>query len=170
MTEVAIALGTNLGDRMSQLQQAKEFFKSIVASELWLQSSVYSTEPVNCPPGSPDYYNTVIVFDYDGSPEELLKHCKSLEKSLGRALDSTSGPVNAPRPIDADILYFGDHAVETETLVIPHPRMTLRRFVLIPLADVRASLVLPHQQEKVISILGKLNSPEPPLTLITNHW
>ena len=170
MTEVAIALGTNLGDRLSQLKHARKVFQSHTASDKWLDSAVYSTAPVNCPPNSPDFYNAVVIFDYAGTPPELLQLCKQLEQDQGRLLDSLSGETNAPRPIDADILYFGDELVNDETLQIPHPRLHLRRFVLVPLADVRASRVLPGMAKSVISTLDALESPEPPLTQVIRFW
>jgi len=170
MIEVAIALGTNLGNRMDQLQKASSFCRVISSSSLWEQSSVYATKPVECPPESPDYYNAVVIFEYEGSPQELLAQCKSHEKSEGRLLDSASGILNAPRPIDVDILYFGEQFVESASLVIPHPRIAQRRFVLEPLSEIRPNLILPNQKYGVSKILSMLDSLEPPLTLITKHW
>jgi len=170
MHEVAIALGTNLGDRLLELQQACRALKNLRASDNWAQSSIYATAPVGCPPGSPDFYNAVVSFDFDGSPQELLSACKALEHRQGRLIDSSQGEINAPRPIDADILYFGDKRVISEQLTIPHPRMTQRRFVLEPLAKIRPDIILPKEGITISKSLENLDSPEPPLTLITKDW
>ncbi len=170
MHEVAIALGTNLGDRLSELQEARSALQDLRASDNWAQSSIYATAPVGCPPGSPDFYNAVVIFDFNGTPHELLTACKALEHHQGRLIDSSQGEINAPRPIDADILYFGADRIASEKLTIPHPRMTQRRFVLEPLAEVRPDLILPQEHKSISELLENLDSPEPPLTLITKDW
>ena len=168
MHEVAIALGTNLGERLQNLIAACSAFQPLRASDRWYQSSVYATSPVGCPEGSPDFYNAVIVFDYSGSPEELLRECKAIEQQQGR--DLKLNITNAPRPIDADILYFGAHTRSSESLTIPHPRMLQRRFVLEPLAEIRPDHQLPNTTLSVQELLLQLDSAEPPLTHITNNW
>lgn len=139
MPRVGIALGSNLGDRLENLRRARDLLAS-VSTEPLLDAPVYLTEPVNCPPGSPDFLNTVVEISYDGSPEELLERTQEFQRLLGR----TESPVrNAPRVIDIDLLYFGAEIVTTGTLELPHPRITMRQFVLRPLADIRPELVLP---------------------------
>lgn len=168
LSRVGLALGSNLGDRLAHLQQARELLKKIaVAGESLLQAPVYQTEPVRCPANSPDFYNTVVEIAFSGTPLELIGHTQAIERRLGRV---TSPEPNAPRVIDVDILYFGDQTLDADLLVLPHPRLTLRRFVLQPLADIRPELVLPGDTATIREHLSRLASPEPPLALVEANW
>ncbi len=134
-----IALGSNLGDRIGNLRAARDLLAGISKGPV-LSASIYQTAPVGCPEGSPDFLNTVIEIDFEGEPLELLALTQGFQKQLGR-VDS---PIrNAPRVIDIDILYLGDTVFSDDTLELPHPRLTIRRFVLQPLADIRPDLILP---------------------------
>lgn len=156
-----IALGSNLGDRMARLGEAIELLRNIAApGEVFLSAPVYRSAPLACPPGSPDFYNTVVEIGYHGSARELLANTRAIEERLGRV----RGPDrNAPRTIDLDILYFGDHVINEPELELPHPRITGRRFVLQPLADIRPELLLPGQTLCIRELLECLASDEPPL-------
>lgn len=161
MPRVGIALGSNLGDRLSHLRKAVESLREIAfPGEVFFSAPIYQTEPRFCPPGSPDFYNTVVEIAFQGSAFELLGLTQSIEKSLGRL-----PPVerNAPRVIDVDLLYFGDEIIDTETLVLPHPRIGERRFVLQPLASIRPELILPGEIQTVAKMLELLKTDEPPL-------
>lgn len=165
---VGLALGSNLGRRLVHLQEARELLKNIaVAGEPLLQAPVYQTEPVHCRANSPDFYNTVVEIAFAGTPFELLGHTQAIEFKLGRL---TAPEPNAPRIIDVDILYFGDETVDAGLLVLPHPRLTTRRFVLQPLADIRPDLVLPGDTATIREHLLHLDSPESPLSLVQASW
>jgi 2-amino-4-hydroxy-6-hydroxymethyldihydropteridine diphosphokinase len=161
MPRVGIALGSNLGDRLAHLRAASKALREIATpGEPFLQASVYQTEPLLCPPGSPFFYNSVVEIAYEGDPFELLELTQTIERKLGR----TGAPErNAPRVIDVDLLYFGDRIIDSENLVLPHPRIGERRFVLQPLAEIRPDLVLPGQTRTIASLLVTLVSQEPPL-------
>lgn len=139
MPRAGIALGSNLGDSAANLRAAAACLREIATpGEPFLQAPAYQTKPLNCPPGSPDFLNTVVEIAFDGSPLELLAITQGIERKLGRVPNATR---NAPRVIDVDILYLGDEVFDNGTLVLPHPRMMERQFVLQPLADIRPDLV-----------------------------
>lgn len=164
MPRVGIALGSNLGDRLANLQAARECLREIATpGEPFLQASIYQTEPLLCPPGSPLFYNSAVEIDFRGDPFELLELTQAIEKKLGRIGVPAR---NAPRIIDVDLLYFGDAVIDTEALVLPHPRIGERRFVLQPLAEIRPDLVLPGQAASVGELLARLESTESPLVLV----
>lgn len=139
MARAGIALGSNLGDAAANIALAIARLEAIsIPGEPVLKASILRTAPVNCPPGSPDFLNTVVEIAFDGTPRELLSHTQRIERDLGRV----PNPVrNAPRVIDVDILYLGDEVHNDGDLVLPHPRMMERDFVLLPLAEIRPDLV-----------------------------
>ncbi len=140
MQKVGFSLGTNLGDRLKHLQRACASLRDLAASGHIRVSNVYETEPVDCPEGSPGFLNAAIELEIALSPLELLKRTQAIESGFGRPAESERER-NAPRVIDVDILYYGEEVVNEPTLVIPHPRMHERDFVLRPLADIRSDLV-----------------------------
>lgn len=161
MPRVGIALGSNLGDRLSNIRAAIAELRKIAAPDApLLEASVWQTEPLLCPPGSPMFLNTVVEIRYEGEPLSLLEGTKAIEKHLGRAAVAER---NAPRVIDVDLLYFGDRIIDTEELALPHPRIGERRFVLQPLAEIRPELVLPGQRGDIATLLAGLESDEAPL-------
>lgn len=163
MPRAGIALGSNLGDRMSHLRAALEALRGIATpGEPFLTAPFYRTEPRLCPPDSPDFINTVVEIGFKGGPLDLLERTRAIEERLGRTRGAER---NAPRVIDIDLLYVGDASVRHEMLVLPHPRLGERRFVLQPLADIRPELVLPGQEECVREMLRRLVTDEPPLVL-----
>jgi 2-amino-4-hydroxy-6-hydroxymethyldihydropteridine diphosphokinase len=165
MARVGIALGSNLGDRLSNLRAASDMLRDIaIPGEVFLEAPIYQTEPRLCPPGSPFFYNSAVEIAFEGDVFKLLETTQSIEKSLGR----TGGfERNAPRMIDVDLLYFGEAIIDTEALVLPHPRIGERRFVLQPLADIRPDLVLPGNETSVAGMLKHLVSEEPPLVRVS---
>lgn len=132
MERVALSLGANLGDRLENLREAVRRIEPVAIPGTLHRSSVYETEPVGCPPGSPSFLNAVIVFETELLPEALLDHTQKIEGALGRP---EVRAMNSPRPVDIDILLFGDREVSTTRLTIPHPRLFERAFVLCPLAE-----------------------------------
>lgn len=161
MPRVGIALGSNLGDRLANLRAAADCLREIATpGEPFLQAATYQTKPVLCPPGSPFFYNSAVEIGFEGDAFALLELTQAIEKKLGRVGVHER---NAPRVIDLDLLYFGDEIIDTEELVLPHPRIGERRFVLQPLADIRLGLVLPGQNSDIAELLTGLSSGEPPL-------
>jgi 2-amino-4-hydroxy-6-hydroxymethyldihydropteridine diphosphokinase len=150
---MAVALGSNLGDRLENLRAAR---RQIMELD-WIRapvlcSGIYETEPVDCEPGAPKFLNTVIEFEFEGDPVQLLDQLVRIEESLGRKRDH---PKNVSRKIDVDLLYCGDQQIDNERLHLPHPRMHLRKFVLQPLADIRPDLVLPKRRKTVGELLAE---------------
>lgn len=137
MARAGIALGSNLGDSARTIAGAIARLEEIaVPGEPVLRASLHRTAPLNCPPGSPDFLNTVVEIAFDGGPRELLAQTQRIERELGRV----PNPVrNAPRVIDLDILYLGDLVYQDDDLTLPHPRMMEREFVMKPLAEIRSA-------------------------------
>ena len=148
-----VALGSNLGDRLGNLRAAR---KAILAlpnvKPPVLSSAIYETEPVGCEQGAEKFLNAVVEFDYEGDPARLLEQLIRIEEALGRKRDHSK---NISRAIDIDLLYCGDCSIEDERLQLPHPRIHLRKFVLQPLTDVRADLVLPNQRKTIRELLAE---------------
>ena len=102
--------------------------------EPFLIAPVYQTRPLDCPPGSPDFLNTVVEIGFDGDAHALLACTLMIEERLGRTRGSER---NAPRFIDIDLLYLGAEEIDEPGLILPHPRIFERHFVLQPLAESR---------------------------------
>lgn len=130
-----LGLGSNLGDRAAHLQAAVDGLAA-GAGRVVAVSPVYETEPVGGPE-QPDYLNAVVVLDTELDARGLLGVAKALERAAGRP---ASGERWGPRPLDVDVLLVGDERVADPDLVVPHPRMRQRAFVLAPLADVAPDL------------------------------
>jgi len=164
-----IALGSNLGDRLGHLREAVLRMTRLPGTSLLSAAPVYESDPVDCPEGSLPFYNTVVEIGSPLAPLDLLRELQGMEAALGRPHSRT---FHAPRTVDLDILYAigedgASHTLETSTLVLPHPRLVQRRFVLEPLTAIRPDLVLPGQDLSVSTLLEALQSPEPPLKLIS---
>jgi len=127
-----LGLGSNLGDSRAHLRAAVAALPDVVAT-----SPVYETEPLGGPPGQQPYLNLVVELDTQLSPRQLLELGRGLEEAAGRVGHEKDGP----RTLDVDVLVVGDLTVREPDLVVPHPRMWQRRFVLAPLADLAAGEV-----------------------------
>lgn len=154
---VGIGLGSNVGDRLGTLEAARSRVLKIpgVALPCW-SSRVYETEPVDTAPGTESFLNAVIEVGFSGEPSALLRALQAVEVALGRP---RAHGHNTPRTIDLDILYANDLRVQEPNLVIPHPRLTQRRFVLLPLHDIQPELYLPGQHHTVAVLLHALQDP-----------
>jgi 2-amino-4-hydroxy-6-hydroxymethyldihydropteridine diphosphokinase len=151
----AVALGSNLGDRLENLRTGRNsIFDLANVKPPILSSAVYETEPVGCEPGAGKFLNAVLEFEYKGDAARLLEQLIQIEQALGRKRDH---PQNISRTLDIDLLYCGDQRNNDERLQLPHPRMHLRKFVLQPLADIRPDLVLPAQNKTVSELLADFN-------------
>jgi 2-amino-4-hydroxy-6-hydroxymethyldihydropteridine diphosphokinase len=167
-TSAGLALGSNIGDRLAHLKRARDRLRLLSSPpDQLLQAPIYQTAPVACPDGSPDFYNTVVEIQFEGSARQLLDAALALELELGR--DRSAGP-NAPRIIDIDLLYLGDESITETGLDLPHPRLTARRFVLQPLADIRPGLVLPGDSATIDEHLARIGSSEADLALVQAVW
>jgi len=134
-----LGLGSNLGDRAAHLQFGLDGLAAR-AGRVVAISPVYETEPVGGPP-QPDYLNAVVAVETALSPRQLLEVAKALEAEAGR--EPTDPDKRwGPRPLDIDILVMGDERVDEPDLVVPHPRIHQRAFVLAPLADIAPELVV----------------------------
>lgn len=131
-----LALGSNLGDRLANLQGALDGLAATEGIEVVAWSSVYETDPVGGPVQD-DYLNAVVEVDTTLTPHELLAVCGRLERAAHRVRLERWGP----RTLDVDVLLAGDLVVATDDLEVPHPRMWERTFVLAPLHDVAPDLV-----------------------------
>jgi 2-amino-4-hydroxy-6-hydroxymethyldihydropteridine diphosphokinase len=131
------SLGTNLGDRAANLERATAELASH-GVEVLRRSSIYETEPVDFL-NQPWFLNCAAEAVTTLSPTELLDALQQIEKSMG----SSKAVPKGPRLIDLDILFFGNQSVRAPGLEIPHPRMALRRFVLVPLAEIAPDFVHP---------------------------
>lgn len=139
---VYLALGSNLGDRLANLKQAIDSLTPQM--EVKAKSSVYETPPWGYE-DQPKFLNQVVKAKTYLDPEPLLKHLKRLEVALGR---QTSFP-NGPRLIDMDILFYDELILNTSALVIPHPRLQERGFVLLPLMELSPDLIHPLSKKSV---------------------
>jgi 2-amino-4-hydroxy-6-hydroxymethyldihydropteridine diphosphokinase len=134
-----LGLGSNIGDRRANLEEAVAALPAhgvaVVAT-----SSVYETEPVGLVLDQREFYNACLRIETDHDPEELLSACKDVERSLGR---EPGGQRHGPRAIDVDVLLLNGFEYESDRLTLPHPEVTSRRFVLVPLLELEPSLTLP---------------------------
>jgi 2-amino-4-hydroxy-6-hydroxymethyldihydropteridine diphosphokinase len=149
-----VALGSNQGRSREIILAAITHAKFISASPVF-RSSLWETTPVDCPPGSPKFLNAVVAFipQKGETPESLLGKMQDLEKVFGRAPKKI---LNEPRPLDLDLIAFGQEIRSTPHLTLPHPRAHLRRFVLQPLCEIAPELILPGQTKSVSQLLAML--------------
>ena len=158
LTAYGIALGSNVGDRLSHLHAALGALAGL--GRVMAVSPAYQTAPVDCQADDPAFLNAVAELHSALEPMALLEALRGIERGLGRP---DRRPQNSPRPIDLDILYAGSRVVQEDSLTVPHPRLHLRRFVLEPLVAIRPALILPGFSMNVRTLLDQLVSDEPPL-------
>ncbi|MGH2723486.1 MAG: 2-amino-4-hydroxy-6-hydroxymethyldihydropteridine diphosphokinase [Actinomycetota bacterium] len=150
MARAFLGLGSNLGDRVANLQRAVDLLRGR-GIEVRRSSRVYETDPVGGPP-QPDYLNAVVEVDTDLDPRELLRACTAIEEVLGREREERWGP----RTIDLDVLTYDDREIDQPDLQVPHPRMHERAFVLVPLLELDADPPLPGGRTVATLRLGSV--------------
>ena len=149
MAVVYLALGSNLGDRAQNLRQAHTRLAAHV--NITARSRIYETAPWGVT-DQPPFLNQVVTGETRLDAPSLLRFLKETENNLGR----TPGPRYGPRVIDLDILFYDDDLIHTPDLQVPHPRLSERRFVLVPLADLAPDLIHPELGISVREFLARL--------------
>ena len=137
---IYLGLGSNQGDREQLMAQAIELLSVALGAPVSLSSTI-ETEPWGFVSPNP-FLNMVVCFSADIAPLDLLDITEDVERRLGRKIKST-GSVYRDRPIDIDLLFYGDEIISSERLTVPHPRLHERLFVLAPLAEISPALVHP---------------------------
>jgi 2-amino-4-hydroxy-6-hydroxymethyldihydropteridine diphosphokinase len=146
MTVAYLSIGSNIDDRLYHLAKAVQALHSHDGVEVLAVSSVYETAPVGYTDQS-DFLNVTVCVETVAGAHELLEICQGIERELGRVRTIRWGP----RTVDLDILLYGNDNIETENLVVPHPRMHERAFVLIPLLEIAPFIANPTAPRKLFS-------------------
>lgn len=138
MTAVYISMGSNLGDRVEMLRRGLDELDQLTETQVVRLSSIYDTEPVG-EVDQPRFLNAVVMIETALEPDVLLWNLLLIERRLGRVRSQRWGP----RPLDLDILIYGDEVIDEPGLTVPHPLLHERAFVLVPLAELAADLEHP---------------------------
>lgn len=146
MTVTYLSIGSNIGDRLYHLVEAVRALHSHDGMEVVGVSSIYETAPVGYT-DQEDFLNVAVCVETVVDAQELLAVCQQVERGLGRQRTIRWGP----RTVDLDILLYGTDNIETENLVVPHPRMHERAFVLMPLLEIAPLIAHPKKPEKLYS-------------------
>ncbi len=157
-SSIFVALGSNLGDSARMVRDALAGLRALSAGPV-ASSSLWTSTPVDCPPGSPMFVNAVArLVARDGeTPESLLDALQAMEAEAGRRPKVV---LNEPRPLDLDLLAWGEHVMATPRLVLPHPRAHQRRFVLQPWSELAPGWVVAGVGRTVLDLLSGLQSDE----------
>ena len=137
MVQVCVAFGANLGEAQATVLQAIQDVGALATSQLVKASSLYASAPHEAT--GPEFVNAVAMYDTELPPLALLDALQNLEKTAGRERPY----LNAPRTLDLDIIFYGDIALDSPRLTLPHPRWQKRAFVLVPLAEISPDKVSP---------------------------
>ena len=139
MIRVALALGSNLGDKHNNISRGIALLEEGGFSVKAL-SSLMESAPVDCPQGSDFFLNGALWGEWQGSCRELMELCQQIEIETGRL---EVREINSPRPLDLDILLFGGELIDEADLIVPHKRMLERDFVMLPLLEIAADWIIP---------------------------
>lgn len=161
-TRAVLALGSNLPSAVGSPAETVLAAMDEIAG--WsdrplLRSSLWSSKPIECPPGSPDFINAVLAMvpREAETPRSLLIRMLELEQRFGR---QRSTVVNYPRSLDADLISFGEQIIAETGLILPHPRAHCRTFVLLPLAEIAPDLQLPGHPLQVCEMARKMTESD----------
>ncbi len=157
-TRAWIGLGSNLGDRQANLDGALEALAVVEGIEVLRFSTWIETRPVGGPSDQPNYLNGVCEIECDATPEDLLWLLQAIEIQYGR--ERRGVPPNSPRTLDCDLLFYGDEELASPDLVVPHPRMEERLFVLEPLNELEPDMRLPRSKMSVSERVRELREQE----------
>jgi 2-amino-4-hydroxy-6-hydroxymethyldihydropteridine diphosphokinase len=152
VSRALVGIGANLGDRRQSIARALELLADDPAIASVRTSGLHATSPVGGPSGQPEYLNAAATLDTSLSPEALHALLERIETTLGRRREARWGP----RPIDLDLLLYDELTLRTARLELPHPRMTFRRFVLAPSAEVAADWTHPLARLSIGQLLSHL--------------
>jgi len=136
VTTCYVGLGSNVGERLQHLRHAVSLLDASEGIDVVASSSVYETDAIG--PPQPEFLNAVVEVRTSLGPRELLARLKEVEVEIGR----TPSPRWGPREIDLDLLTYGDETIDDDELRVPHPRMSERAFVLVPLAEIASDVRL----------------------------
>jgi 2-amino-4-hydroxy-6-hydroxymethyldihydropteridine diphosphokinase len=153
---VFVLMGSNLGDRARNLSLALNKLQELPGLEVVATSAIYISAAVDMPEGAPSFMNQVVKTEFQYLPSELLSGLELIEKNLGR----TGKGLKEPRPIDLDILLFGDQIVETETLSVPHRELLNRHFALVPLLQIDPNIIHPVTKSPIADFLDSEKAAE----------
>ncbi len=152
MSIAILSVGSNLGNRLKYIRDSVKDIKSNDKIKITKYSHLYETEPVGVI-GQSDFYNCALLIETDLKPEELWSFIQSVEIKNGRTREYRW----SPRTIDIDIIDYDNLVIETDTLILPHPRMHERKFVLLPMFDIYPDYVHPKLKEDIDTMLAKIN-------------
>ena len=155
-SDVFIALGSNEGDRELNLLRGVAEIGKLARTKITALSGFYDTEPVG-PISQENFLNAVLKLETALSPQQLLDELQRIETAVFRRERTIPW---GPRPIDLDILFFGDLVLDGQGLTIPHPRLHERRFVLVPLAEIAPNFIHPARGNSVAELLANLTGNE----------
>ena len=149
--KVFVGVGSNLGNRVTAIEQATQLISELPDTELISAASLFETEPVGNE-NQPKFINSVVQIATKLDPKRFLICLKQIEEALGRMERERWGP----REIDLDILVYGERILNEPDLIIPHPEMTRRRFVLVPMAELAPQLIIPGRSKTILDLLHGL--------------
>ena len=155
MNKVYIGLGTNVGDRESNLKDAISELAAVTEIEIISLSSIYETNPVGYLEQG-KFLNMVVCINTTFDAQTLLVTCMKIEQNLGRKREIRWGP----RTIDLDILLYNQENIVTKNLIVPHPRMLDRAFVVSPLVEIDKDIILPNMEKPIREIMDDIPEKE----------
>lgn len=152
-----IGFGANLGDPLVKLDEALNELGALKGTRLESISSAYETKPIGLVDGGPNFINAVIAIQTDITAENLISKMREIEKKLGKSIDHKS---DLSRIIDLDLLFYGSETINTDDLIVPHPRLAGRAFVLGPMAEIAPDFEHPLKRKSITELLKNLGYDE----------